>query len=434
MPDASQARVRPRYHLTAPANWLNDPNGPVYWQGRWHLYYQHNPAAPAWGRMHWGHASSEDLVTWQDHGIALEPGDGADADGCWSGTAVIVDDDLQFFYTGARGEGAAHEQTVMRAVPADDGLNLRRDPDWPVLVIDRRAVHTGHQRDPFLVRWGSGWLMLLGTALPDAGGAVAAWWSRDLRHWRYQGVPFSRPPGDAIETGPVWECPQLVEIDGRWILLVSVQLPEGDAVSCLHVVWFLGSFDGSTFTPESSGVLDAGDCFYATALATGTDRRLLWGWLQESPALRQVGPRDFSGALSVPRELYVEGGRVGLRPAAELEALWGSPVPIGSPVAPCYRLSLPVDAEAVAVLGRDGGDADVVLRVADGELTVGAFRVDLPSCPVDVEVLVDSSIVEIFAAGRAISFRVDPQLDTTRGVEIHGTARESAELRPWRRP
>jgi hypothetical protein len=130
--------------------------------------------------------------------------------------------------------------------------------------------------------------------------------------------------------------------------------------------------------------------------------------------------------------MYVEDGRVGLRPAPELGALWGPPVPLGSPVVPCYRLSLRAFQHVVAVLGRDAGGADVVVQAADGVLAAGGFRVDLPLHPVDVEVLVDYSIVEVFAAGRTISFRVDPELDTSRGVRASGDG--VAELHSWRQP
>jgi beta-fructofuranosidase len=279
--------------------------------------------------------------------------------------------------------------------------------------------------------------MLLGTGLPGGrGGAVAAWRSTDLRTWGYDGLVLTMPPGGPVETGPVWECPQLVEVDGRWVLLVSVQLPDRDEVTCSHVQWFVGDFDGTSFAVADSGVLDVGDCFYATAVAQGTERCLVWGWLQESPALRRTGPADFSGALSLPRELYLDRGRPCLRPAAELDHAWGEPVPTGQGLAPHYRLVVDVDAdgEADAVLGADGSGKAVRLTVVPARLTAGGFLVDLPPGPVHVEVFVDSSVVEVFAHGRAISFRVDPELDCSNGVVLRGSAVHRALVQPFREP
>lgn len=82
----------PRYHVTSERNWMNDPNGPIHWQGTYHLFFQANPDAPVWGPPQWGHVSSEDLITWHRHPLALEPSpDGPDRDGCWSGCTRVVD-------------------------------------------------------------------------------------------------------------------------------------------------------------------------------------------------------------------------------------------------------------------------------------------------------------------------------------------------------
>jgi beta-fructofuranosidase len=417
--------------------------------------------------MRWGHVVSTDLVTWVDTGIALEPDpSGADADGAWSGSARIIDGRPVFFYTGARGDGAEHQQSVLRAVPTNDELTtLRTDPREPVLQPAPAELGTLHQRDPYLL-WREGvWWMLLGTGLPaDGGGAVAVWESADTLAWTYRGILFSQPPGGEIETGPVWECPQLVEVDGRWVLLVSVQERVDDVVRCLHVLWFIGDLDGATFAPTSMGIFDHGDCFYATAVAEGTDSPVLWGWLQDVPPAMEPSSLDHVGALSLPRQLALVGDEVAVRPAPELGAAWTEKLAdaTGGTVQPgAHRLvadDLPgtfrvrvSGAEAGLRVGLvAGGDARsqaaVWIGYETGDLATvwvtcrdrgrGERRFDAvlpePIGPLDVEVVVDEGIVEVFAGGRAFSFRwaVGPGCSVLlrapdepaecRSVEVHG--------------
>lgn len=436
---ADPCQPRPQVHITAPSNWLNDPNAPLFVDGRWHVYYQYNPDAPQWGLMRWGHVVSPDLRTWTDTGIALHPSPHrADADGAWSGSARIIDGTPIFFYTGARGSGPDHEQSVLRAVAQQGDLTeLHPEPDEPVLRIDPSDVGTVHQRDPYLVRRPDGWWMLLGTGLRDGtGGAVALWESQDTFSWRYRGLLFSRPAGQAIESGPVWECPQLMEVDGRWVLLVSVQQRVDDGVRCVHVLWFLGQLSGATFVPDSMGVLDHGDCFYATAVAEGTSRAMLWGWLQDAPASEQAEQPDHVGALSLPRELYVEGSTVCLRPADELELLWTrqlagehEPIPadgadqvVAAGLPATYRVRVRDLPEGLAVgvvdevAGSDeslwvewtrGARVEVSVTCLDRTHGLRRFSAPLPDdvAAVEVAIIVDGPVVEVFAAGRAFAFR-----------------------------
>ena len=100
---------RPQYHFLPPANWMNDPNGLIHWQGRYHMFYQYNPHAAQWGYIHWGHADSPDLVHWTHRPIALAPhAGGPDADGCFSGCAVSAGGRAAFLYTGVKKDAAGH--------------------------------------------------------------------------------------------------------------------------------------------------------------------------------------------------------------------------------------------------------------------------------------------------------------------------------------
>lgn len=431
---------RPTWHPTAPAGWMSDPNGPVFWDGLWHVFYQHNPAAPVWGLMHWGHLTTPDLATWTDHGIALAPRPGMpDADGCWSGCIRVIDGEPVAFYTGTRGSGPDQQQVVLRARATPDLEGFAPDPSTPIIVPDRAEAGTRHQRDPFLLHHDGEWVMLLGTGTPEQAGAVVAWRSVDTRTWRYAGVVFSPPRSDdPVDTGPVWECPQLTRLGDDWVLIVSVQLPGIDGAVCPYALWFVGDFDGERFTERSRGLIDGGRVVFAPTIATGDDgRELLWAWVQESTEERAAPRRSWAGTMSTPRQLAIVDGHLVTRPAIALEERWrrshaatgmraerGSPIPVPVPDTPDFRLRIAGTGDWSAELGRDGAGrrvrvsalsegAPAVLRI---ELVddVGASRV-LAECPAGVDtgdtwILVDASIVEAFWGGAAVTARVDPEL------------------------
>jgi len=308
---------RPTYHFLPPSGWMNDPNGLLVVDGRLHLFYQHNPAGPFHDRIHWGHAVSDDLVHWCHLPIALTPNhDGPDARGCWSGCAVVHEGVPTVLYTGihpqvqclASGDGAwrtwrKHPTPVISGPPP--GLPVVGDPP--------------EMRDPWIWRQDDTWHMLLGSGVlaPDgaADGALLHYRSHDLRAWDYLGVVHrGRFAPDAF----VWECPNLFELDGRHVVLVSEQL------EFRHTYAQTGAFDGATFTPAWSGIADHGHVFYAGLTAEHpVHRRLLFGWIKERRPDAVVRARSrWSGALSLARVLGVDPhGRLTMAPAPEYAAL-----------------------------------------------------------------------------------------------------------------
>lgn len=435
--------ARPRLHLTAPHNWLSDPNGPIEVDGEFHLFYQHNPQASEWGLMHWGHASSTDLLRWTHHPIALTPDpDGPDADGCWSGCIRTIDDRHTAFYTGASGTGSEHRQVVLCA-SAESGLSaLRREPHAVVVPAADPKENTHQHRDPFLLQYEDTWLMLLGTGIatgPGAGqGAVVVWESADTVHWTRRGMVLTLPRDAApVDLGPVWECPQLFRIGDDWVLIVSVQLPGTPHPECPYAVWFIGDFDGTSFEPRESGVLDSGRVFYAPALTAQTaDRHVLWGWIQEDPTVPASSCADFAGLMSLPREVTVEDGRVVTRPAREVEAAWGTPVAqlkdvtlgagesaaLSAAVGDTYRVRVTGSAPLLVTLANNA----VTLGVGHGDLSpelasraTAWVRLDGREKTFTLEVLVDASVIEAFADGAApLTLRVQPGSDAGAEVRV----------------
>lgn len=224
---------RPAIHFTAPRNWLNDPNGLIWWEGRYHLFYQHNPDAPEWDRPRWGHATSIDLIRWQDEPIALHPDAPFDEQGCFPGCCVIDDDGMRTW--------AKHDGPVI-SMPAPDQRPL-----------------TGF-RDPFVRRQDDRtWQLVLGSGVPDQGGVVLRYASKDLRNWTDEGVLLDQTKvDDPLAEGKLWECPRLVRLPDRDVLLLSVH--DGEP---RHVVMVEGHLADGTFTVVRSSRMDDGDSLYA---------------------------------------------------------------------------------------------------------------------------------------------------------------------------
>ena len=218
----------PIYHFTPPANWMNDPNGLIHWQGQTHLFYQYNPNGPLWGSIHWGHATSRDLVHWKRLPVAMAPRRGKpDADGCWSGTAVITPDGPLFFYT------AVFPETVCLAVPDDDLGVLHPSPRNPLIAAPPPGLAVEGFRDPFVWQEGKVWYMTVGSGIKGQGGALLLYRSVDLLTWEYRGPLLvgdlaSKKP---FPTGYMWECPQLIRLGIKDLLIISAMIAPGEQYS-----------------------------------------------------------------------------------------------------------------------------------------------------------------------------------------------------------
>jgi len=338
----------PRFHITAERYWLNDPNGLIQVSGTYHVFFQENPRGPFWGPPHWGHVSSEDLVTWRRHERALspEPG-GPDRDGCWSGCARVVDDAVWLYYTGVVGEDDQRVESICRAAGSPDLRRWTRDPANPLVAGPPESVSTGYHRDPFLWQDDDGWHLILasGTGGADPHGTVLVYDSPDARTWSFAGLFFEDPRGpDARPSGmgEHWECPQVLRFRDAAVLIVSVQTPLA-ARPLNRVEYFVGDLQGNRFVARHRGRLDGGDVLYApAAMVDEHGRHLLWGWAQEAaePAVQQRLP--VAGALTLPRMLTLDGAVLRTTPVPELVGLptaccWPGPTPHTAPVTGCPR-------------------------------------------------------------------------------------------------
>jgi beta-fructofuranosidase len=305
--------LRPRFHFLPPAGWMNDPNGPLFHDGRYHLFYQYNPRAAVWGHIQWGHAVSRDMIHWRHAPIALAPTPGGpDADGVFSGTAVVDGDTVHMLYTGVRASPLA-TATIKDGHPPlveTQCLATARDADllrWekrpaPVIAAPPPGLVVNGFRDPAPWRQGDGWCMLLGSGIAGRGGAILLYRSKDLIRWDYAGIFAKRSETGAFDTfdpWEVWECPEFFPLGDRHVLIFSAH---GRAY------WQSGRFDETAmrFRPERSGILDQGS-FYAPKTQRDADgNRILWGWVQEARPEAEHRAAGWAGMMALPRVLTLD--------------------------------------------------------------------------------------------------------------------------------
>ena len=461
-PEIAQDPLRPAFHLLPPHNWMNDPNGPIWWKGKYHLFYQLNPEAAVWGDMHWGHAVSTDMVHWRHEPIALAPTPGGpDSDGCFSGSAVVMNGTPTFLYTGVQNappsQVTIHDgseklrETQLLATAEDDNLLHWKKDRAPVIPVPPPGMQVTGFRDPCPWREDDGWYMGVGSGERGKGGHVLLYRSQDLRHWEYlhplaSGKPNGKHTVNPCDSGEMWECPDFFPLGDRHCLLYST---EG------KVIWTTGNYDATAhrYTPTRQGVLDHGAYYAPKSFLAPGNRRILWGWIQETRPQAEFAAAGWSGAMSLPRALTLGAqGQLLMHPAAEVAKLRGplakSQVAASAP----FRVKLEsLQHELRVAVGLKPMRATVRLLVQGEpawELTVdvpgdkircGAIEFPLPNYPwprPELRIFLDGSVIETFIGAReALTSRVySLQSGSTElEVSLQGTghiAVESWSLQP----
>ena len=282
-------QVRPRLHLTAPSGWVNDPHGITWQDGRYHLFLQVVPDRLEHDlAVSWGHATSPDLLRFEHHPPALAPD--ADEDGIWTGCLVVDDDAAVIFYT-AVGLPDVALGRVRVATPTDPGWVGWAKGD--VVVTPPADLDLVAFRDPFVLREGDGWRMVVGAAAADGTALLPTWTSPDLATWTYDGIALARS-GERRDPwmGAMWECPQLIEVGGRWAMVGSVW----DADVLHHAGYALGDLDDGRFDATTWGRLSWGTYYAPSCFRDREGRPSLVFWM------RGVGDHDqgWQSCLSVP--------------------------------------------------------------------------------------------------------------------------------------
>ena len=444
---------RPVYHFLPPANWLNDPNGLMHWQGQYHLFYQHNPHGPFHATMHWAHAVSEDLVHWQHLPIALAPEPGtADEDGCWSGSAVDNEGVPTLIYSGNR-DGV---QRACLATSSDGLLTWQKHPGNPVIAEPPPDLHLVAFRDHSVWREDGAWYQVIGAGLEGQGGATLLYRSADLQTWEYLHplLVGDLRRFEPLWTASMWECPDFFALDGRHVLIVSVW----DTGQLHYSAAMVGSYRDHHLVPEVEHKLDYGDRhFYAPQSFTDAQgRRIVFGWVHEGRGAQEQLASGWSGVMSLPRVLSLgANGHVCMRPAPELDALRGEQTRCGPITVPAGEVVDHPDVSGDSIElrvdmapGRDGSCGIIVRRSPDGaeetriaydgaqqQLIVDRTRSSLdlgtdhnphaapltlePGEPLRLRIFLDRSVLEIFANERvSITTRIYQARTDSLGVAL----------------
>ena len=340
---------RPQLHFSPKAKWINDPNGMVYHNGIYHLFFQYYPDSTIWGPMHWGHATSTDLILWQEQPIALYP----DSLGyIFSGSAVADINNTSgfgkdgkvplvaiFTHHDPAGEkaGKNNYQNQSIAYSLDEGKTWTKYSANPVL----KNPGIRDFRDP-KVSWHEGskkWIMTLATL-----DRITFYSSPNLKDWTKESE-FGKEVG---AHGGVWECPDLFLLDYKgqkvWVLIVSINPggPNGGSAT----QYFTGEFDGKTFTPYQTDTrwIDYGTDNYAGITWSNTgDRKVFLGWMNNWQYANIVPTEKWRGAMTIPRDLGLEKAGekyfVVSRPVKELTSLETNSITLKNIAATNYDLT-----------------------------------------------------------------------------------------------
>ncbi|WP_309080237.1 glycoside hydrolase family 32 protein [Zhihengliuella sp.] len=416
------AGERPAIHPRPLAGWLNDPNGILRHDGRYHVFCQYNPDSARHSSIAWAHLSSPDLLSWHEHPVAIAPtAGGDDAFGCWSGVGTVDDGVPTLVYTGIRDGGGP--STVLLARSGDAALDA-----WAKDAVPATGMPEGEQftdvRDPFLFTLDGRRYGLQGAGTPGGDPAVLLYDATDLADWKYLGrlLDTRDPLAGELAAADIWECPQLFRSGGSWVLLLSLWRWVDGAHQLNSVAYLAGDLvtgeEGVPlrFAVRAGGRADTGPDFYAPQVLAETDRTLAWGWSWEGRAEEFADADGWAGLLTLPRELGLDGDALVMRPAAELEGLRGEAVELTAGAVSVLPDPAEVVVEPVTGDGADGtASADTVS--ADVELLLVAVGSDgaadsaaeddggrgVLRLPVGdgLRIYVDRTIVEVFRSGAA---------------------------------
>ncbi|MGO4348736.1 GH32 C-terminal domain-containing protein [Paenibacillus sp. MCAF9] len=466
-------RHRPQYHVSPPAHWMNEPHAPIFFDGQYHLFYQHNPLGPFFYHIHWGHWVSEDLVHWRDLPVALAPEkDHLAPDGIWSGSATYDADGLPVLFFTAGNDSASPNQSVALARSTysqdkePDLVKWVKHPD-PLIVQEKGMGAFGDFRDPFVWKDDDGWYALVGSGIEGEGGAALGFASKDMMTWTYKGPFYQADIQKFPYLGPIWELPVLLPLGTdkhghiKHLLLVS---PVGKGAD-VEVFYWIGQLDkhNLSFIPDQvePELIDVGD-FHFTGpsgmVDPKTGRKIIFTIAQGDRTSELEYQSGWAHNGGLPLSVYLrDDGRLGIEPIQELESLRGTKLlsirdkslaeanlslrnvrgdmlEIQVELEPCNSAQLGIkvrctsDGEEETLLYYDFNEAKLLVDRTKTTLNPGekcrgiqGGKLELQGENLKLHIYLDRSMVEAYANGlKSLTTRVYPSRMDALGLEIWG--------------
>jgi fructan beta-fructosidase len=431
-------RYRPQFHFSPKKNWTNDPNGLVYYNGEYHLFYQYNPYGDVWGHMSWGHTVSKDLLHWEELPVAIEeyPDPSTnDSTMIFSGTVIVDKNNTSGLCTGKEcmvaiytshvhknGEGKRQHQSLAHS--DDNGRTWKRYDKNPIVDIQRKDF-----RDPkvFWYEPQQKWVMIL--VIPDQF-KTQFYESKNLTAWNL--MSEFGPLGDTMK---IWECPDIYELpientnEKKWVLSLSNSHPQGPKF--VGMQYFVGQFDGTKFIPDDLKqkplYIDYGKDFYAgityNNMPNEDGRVLMTGWVNNWTYANKIPTSPWRGTMSLARELTLKKNgdsiRLNQRPLKSIVSLRGKELKAENISGNQLELEIEIDiagAEEAGIKILKSGEEETVIgydevkeelfvdRTRSGNIN---FHPDFPSVErvklkpingkISLSIFIDHSIVEVFA-------------------------------------
>lgn len=387
-------KYRPQFHFTPARNWMNDPNGLLYYKGKYHLFFQHNPQANVWGNMSWGHAVSTDLYSWQELPVAINC---TPTSGIFSGSAVVdynntsglgttENPPIVAIYTEHQNDESNQSQCL--AYSADEGLTFTKYEGNPVLDINLPNF-----RDP-KVSWIDGqWIMTL--ALPQEF-KISFYSSLNLKEWTHLS-DF----GPAAEVGGIWECPDLFQLGDKWVLIVSLN-PGGFQIGS-GTQYFVGQWNGKEFIADDVQTrwIDYGRDNYAGVTFSNApeSKKVFLGWMSNWHYAGKVPTNPWRSAMTLPRELSLRGDRLIQTPINNRDGF-----PEVSFMTSNGSVRIFESPERYVEIGVRNNQLFVDTSKAWNELEAPTLQeIEIGDREIDIQVIVDRGSIEVFADNGAIS-------------------------------
>ena len=454
--EVSEAKIaadptRPQFHLLPARNWMNDPNGPIYFNGMYHMFFQYNPLAPVWGDMSWNHAISPDMIHWKHLPVALTPTpDSPDSFGCFSGSAIAVGPRVYQVYTGTKegprelatirdGEDRIQESQCL-AYSDDAKLVHWTKMPQPIVPLPPPGMKVTGFRDPSAWKSGNAYYMTVGSGESKVGGCVLLYRSTDMKHWEYlhqltSGTWNGKPTPNPCDDGEMWECPDFFPLNDGHVLIYS---------TLGKVYWQSGDFDLATlkFHPKKAGELDLGAFYAPKSQLDAHGRRILWGWIQErrpESAMREAG---WSGMMSLPRLMSLDkDGTLRVDTLPDLHRLREAALP-GAASHDAVSQTLSRATGEILCTGAPGGAFELTMGYGETEIVrvsylpeKHAFMADSKEIVLNAEdspelhAYVDGSVIELIL-GQRIGYTKRFYYEGKTAPDITVTASHSSGGRP----